>query len=183
MLSLLHEETGFAADTVLAPPRDGAAAAGRRHEACALRPIGNSFDVDGRSRRHPSRVRRLRRRAPNGCPRIPSAPSPRRLAENVGDQVTDRSGGRVPRADPDRPQGTPQVHPFDRDAAESVAGQIVGDREFTEDGWPGACQHGGANGGCRRQHQRRRRLDAVPPERHWSTLRVARNASPTPPRD
>jgi hypothetical protein len=33
MLSLLHEETGFASNAVLAPPREGAAAAVRRDEA------------------------------------------------------------------------------------------------------------------------------------------------------
>ena len=37
----------------------------------------------------------------------PLSPSPRRLAENVGNEVADRSGGRVTRADPDRPKGTP----------------------------------------------------------------------------
>jgi hypothetical protein len=33
MLSLLHEEIGSVSDTVLAPPREGSAAADRRDEA------------------------------------------------------------------------------------------------------------------------------------------------------
>jgi hypothetical protein len=37
MLSLLHEETGFASNTVLAPPREGAAAAVRREDEATPR--------------------------------------------------------------------------------------------------------------------------------------------------
>ena len=77
------------------------------------------------------------------------------VARDVGDEAADSPGRRLPVAEPDRPQVTPEVELLDGDTVELAARDVVAHGERADDGRPGSRGDGSPNRRRGRERERR----------------------------